>query len=285
MFILPYDDINPTRRKPYLTWFIIGLNVAVYVYLYWFLVPGAGNEQVQELFKQYQGCRPEVLFQQILRMPAGETYKTLFFFNYGLVPQNITTSNWQITNFLTSMFLHGGIGHLAGNMLFLWITGDNLEDRFGHVTYLAFYVFCGFVAAATQIAMQPGACVPMVGASGAIAGVMGAYMVLFPRSKIKVFFFVFPIFGPAWFLIDAIWWLGLWILFQFFYEFASQAPGGVAHWAHIGGFAAGVLVALIGRYSGFVEGGVAPEVIREQNRGGGFPRDRRWPGSGPGRRR
>jgi membrane associated rhomboid family serine protease len=278
MFFLPYDDINPTRRVPLFTYLLIALNVAAYVYLYWVLVPGADVEAIDALKRQYDGCSLNQVLSQVRRMSVPEVYQTLFFFEYGLVPRNITAGNWQIDNFFTSMFLHGGLAHLAGNMLFLWITGDNLEDRFGYVSFIALYLLCGLAAAITQIVMNPAACIPMVGASGAIAGVMGAYMVLFPRSKIKVFYILFPIIIPGVLLIDAIWWLGLWILFQFVYEFASQSPGGVAHWAHIGGFAAGFLIALLSRTSGFVRGGVDPEARKRWEYGG------RGRGQGRGRR-
>ena len=139
---------------------------------------------------------------------------------------------------LTSMFLHGGWLHLAGNMLFLWIFGDNVEDRFGHVGYLAFYLACGVGAALAHVALAPASTVPVVGASGAIAGVMGAYLVMFPTARITTAFTLGLVFVrrvPAWLLL-----LG-WLARQFFLSPSS----GVAWVAHVGGFVIGALVALV----------------------------------------
>jgi membrane associated rhomboid family serine protease len=140
------------------------------------------------------------------------------------------------------MFLHGGWMHLLGNMLFLWIFGDNLEDEMGHLPYLAFYLLSGIAAGALQVASDPNSPVPMVGASGAIAGVMGAYLLLFPKARVDVFFFfiiffrVFPV--PAWIM------LGIWFALQVGSGVMVRAEdGGVAHWAHAGGFVAGLVLA------------------------------------------
>ncbi len=276
MFFFPYNDINPTERLSVVTWLLITVNAGAFIYLYWILMPNADVEQLKALSQSYQGCRPEALSTSG-RLSVNQMFRLLFFMEYGLVPGNISTESWQVNNVLTSMFLHGSLTHLIGNMVFLWITGDNLEDRFGYIPFTLFYLFCGFAAAATQVAMNPDACVPMVGASGAIAGTMGAYMVLFPRGKIKALFILFP-FIITTILIDAIWWLGLWFLFQFAYEFSATGPGGVAHWAHIGGFTAGLLIALIARYTGFVEAGVSPGGRRTPRQERDWHRDshRRW---------
>src|SRR5205085_6716468 len=137
-----------------------------------------------------------------------------------------------------SMFLHGSILHIAGNMLFLWIFGNNIEDRMGWIGYPIFYVVAGLVAAATQFAVQPSSTVPVVGASGAIAGVMGSYLVLFPRVRIRTLFIIVII--PLIRDIPAVWLLGFWFVLQFF----TSPSSGVAWMAHVGGFLFGVLVTL-----------------------------------------
>jgi len=139
----------------------------------------------------------------------------------------------------TSMFLHGGWLHLGGNMLFLWVFGDNIEDRFGHVGYLLFYLVAGAIAVASQVAISPGSEAPIIGASGAIAGVLGAYAVLYSRSRINTLFF----FGIAFVArVPALYLLGGWLLFQVFVGAATGTAGsGVAYFAHIGGFTAGAL--------------------------------------------
>jgi membrane associated rhomboid family serine protease len=166
---------------------------------------------------------------------------------FGLVP---AAFSWVAV--LTSMFLHGGLLHFGANMLYLWIFGDNVEDRMGHGRFLVFYVLCGVAAALAQTAMVPDSIIPMVGASGAIAGVMGAYLVLYPRSRIvtllPIFFFIQLVEVPA------IFFLGLWFLLQFVSGVGSIASatggepaGGVAFWAHIAGFVAGVSGVLVFR--------------------------------------
>jgi len=147
---------------------------------------------------------------------------------------------------LTSMFMHGGIGHIGGNMLYLWIFGNNVEHRFGHVLFMAFYLLSGLVGSVAQIAVDPSGVIPNLGASGAIAGVMGAYLILFPRNKVNAVFFVTIISVPA-FLV-----LGMWGAMQFMSGFGSitggaSATGGVAYMAHVGGFVAGLVIALVVR--------------------------------------
>ena len=170
-----------------------------------------------------------------------------FILYFGLVP---AAFSWVAV--LTSMFLHGGLLHFGANMLYLWIFGDNVEDRMGHGRFLAFYVLCGVAAALAQTAMVPDSIIPMVGASGAIAGVMGAYLVLYPRSRIvtllPIFFFIQLVEVPA------IFFLGIWFFLQFVSGIGSIASaaggepaGGVAFWAHIAGFVAGVSGVLVFR--------------------------------------
>ncbi len=144
---------------------------------------------------------------------------------------------------VSSMFMHGGFGHLFGNLLYLWIFGDNVEHRFGHGAFLAFYLVSGLAASAAQIALDPASVIPNLGASGAISGVLGAYLVLFPRNRVHAIFFFRIVAIPA---VLAI---GVWIAFQFVNGIgsiaAAQQTGGVAYGAHIGGFFAGALLALI----------------------------------------
>lgn len=138
-------------------------------------------------------------------------------------------------NFLSSMFMHGSIGHIAGNMLFLWIFGDNLENLLGHLRFALFYIVCGFAAAFAQIAMDSGSIIPMLGASGAISGVLGGYVLLFPKRQVRAIIFNFLTTVPA---IAAI---GIWIVYQLVLGYLSPAgQGGVAYAAHIGGFIAGI---------------------------------------------
>ena len=208
--MFPIRDHNPSGRTPYVTLALIVINVAVFL-LYWLTLP---NERA-----------------------IGE-----FFYHWGLVPAFVTEGHdWH--GILTSMFLHGGWMHLFGNMLFLYIFGDNLEDEMGHLPFLLFYLVSGLAAAALQIFADPWSNIPMVGASGAIAGVMGAYLLLYPRAKVDVLFFfivffrVFPI--PAWIMLGV--WLGLQV---FGGVMANPDESGVAHWAHTGGFFAGLVLAL-----------------------------------------
>ena len=152
---------------------------------------------------------------------------------------------------LSAMFMHGGWGHIAGNMLYLWIFGDNVEHRFGTARFVLFYLASGVAATLTQVAMQPDGLVPNLGASGAIAGVLGAYLVLFPRNRVNAVFFFRVVSVPAVLV------LGLWIALQFFNQWgataATEETGGVAYGAHIGGFLAGMALALVLRATGTTE--------------------------------
>jgi membrane associated rhomboid family serine protease len=208
--MFPIRDHNPSGRTPYVTWALIAVNIAVFVG-YWPFMPS-------------------------------ERALAMFYDDWGLVPAYVTEGHdWH--GLFTSMFLHGGWMHLAGNMLFLWIFGDNLEDRMGHLPFAAFYLASGLAAGALQIAADPYSRIPMVGASGAIAGVMGGYLLLFPRARVDVFFFFIIFFRilpvPAWLM------LGFWFGLQLVNGVLSPTDqGGVAHWAHAGGFVAGLVLAL-----------------------------------------
>ena len=165
-----------------------------------------------------------------------------FIFQHGLIAREF---RWEAL--LTSMFLHGSWMHFLGNMLFLWIFGDNVEARLGHVRFVLFYLLCGVAAALAQVWMNPASPVPMVGASGAIAGVMGAYFVMYPHSRILA---VVPLFIFMEIIeVPAVFFLGLWFLMQFFSGVGSMAvgaqAGGIAFWAHVAGFAAGVALVFL----------------------------------------
>ena len=205
--MFPLRDHNPSGRKPFVTWLLIAVNVGIFLSYY----PMGTEDSIYNLF-----------------------------YTYGLVPRYLE-SGFAYGTLISHMFLHGGWMHLAGNMLFLYIFGDNLEDEMGHLGFIGFYVLCGLVAAFAQIVLDENSGVPMVGASGAIAGVMGGYLLLYPKAKIDVlfifiiFFRVFTI--PAWIVLLV--WIGLQLTSGF--SLASSGDG-VAYWAHVGGFGAGLVV-------------------------------------------
>jgi membrane associated rhomboid family serine protease len=183
----------------------------------------------------------------IIELAQGQGLKE-FIYLYGLVPARYAepqiaayfTTGQQVLPFLTFIFLHGGFLHLLGNMWFLYIFGDNVEDRLGHLRYLVFYLMCGLASGATHLVLNWHSNIPTIGASGAIAGVMGAYLVLYPRARVLA---VFPIFFLPYFAeIPALFFLGIWFLFQFLSAAVTAGKaGGVAWWAHIGGFAFGIV--------------------------------------------
>jgi membrane associated rhomboid family serine protease len=204
--VIPLRDVIPTRTTPYVTIGLVAINVLVFLYQF-----SLGSDV------------------------------NAFVLAFGLVPAEFS---W--INVFTSMFLHGGFLHVGGNMLYLWIFGDNVEDRMGHGRFLAFYLLCGTAAALGQTLTVPDSIVPMVGASGAVAGIMGAYFVLYPHSRIvtlvPLFIFIQIIEVPA------IFFLGIWFVMQLLSGVGSIAAateghpaGGVAFWAHIAGFAAGIV--------------------------------------------
>ncbi len=165
-----------------------------------------------------------------------------FILKWSFVPSRfLANPGGQLITIVTAMFMHAGWAHLLGNMLFLWIFGDNVEDRFGHSRYLIFYLFCGVIANFTQLAFTAHSDIPNLGASGAIAGVLGAYILLFPEERIRVYLFGIIVPLPAWAM------LGFWIVMQLFSGIAgittAAQTGGVAYLAHIGGFASGLILA------------------------------------------
>ncbi|WP_304619492.1 rhomboid family intramembrane serine protease [Paracoccus sediminilitoris] len=205
--MFPIRDHNPSSVRPVVTWALIAINVAMYV----------------------------------LTWPGSETGSTIWAY-LALYPVAITHN--QLTyGLLTHMFLHAGLMHLAGNMLFLWIFGDNLEEQMGRLRFLGFYLLAGLVAAGAQIAAAPLSDIPMVGASGAIAGVLGGYLLMFPRARVDILV-IFVVFFKV-FTLPACVMLGLWFALQMLGGFTVDGSGGgVAYWAHAGGFLAGVVLAL-----------------------------------------
>jgi len=211
--MFPFSDDNPSSLTPIVTWSLIAACVAVFL---WQLALGdTGNRAIFGF-----GMIPARLFGGA-ELPVG-------------IPTVAPTMT-----VLTSMFMHGGIMHLGGNMLFLWIFGDNVEDSMGHSRYLVFYVVCGIAAAMTQAWIDPNSTIPMIGASGAISGVLGAYLVLHPQATVRTLiilgYFVTVMHIPAIIV------LGVWFAMQFFSATVSPSDvGGVAFWAHVGGFVAGM---------------------------------------------
>jgi membrane associated rhomboid family serine protease len=214
--MFPISDDNPSHIRPIVTYVVIGICVIVFL---WQLSLGAKEG--------------EAVIYQLGMIPA-----RLFGYK-DLNPDLASVPAWATV--VTSMFMHGGFMHLGGNMLFLWIFGDNVEDCMGHVRFAAFYVLCGAAAALTQSVLNPHSEIPMVGASGAISGVLGAYLLLHPWATVRVIIFIGILFWIA--HVPALMVLGFWFLAQLFN--AAVAPPdvpGVAFWAHVGGFVAGLVL-------------------------------------------
>jgi membrane associated rhomboid family serine protease len=224
--MFPYRDDNPTLATPVVTFLIILANVVV-----WVAVQGMGTEPNLSRSVCELGLIPGEFLGRLpdgFRVPLGPTTACV-----------LGEDRSWITP-LSSMFLHGGWFHLIGNMWFLWVFGNNVEDSMGHFRFLAFYILCGLAAAATQTYMNPSSAIPMVGASGAISGVMGAYIVLYPRVRVHMLvilgFFITRIVVPAYLM------LGYWFVIQLLGGSMSREAGGVAFWAHAGGFIAGAIL-------------------------------------------
>ena len=217
--MIPLKDMTPRRSVPVVTLLLIAANVIVFAH------------------------------QMLLPPAAGD----LLIRTYGLVPAKIAlalagrhyTLAQALLPFFTCMFLHGGFLHIIGNMLFLWVFGGNVEDSLGHVPYLVFYIVCGIASGISEVAFSWGSHIPSIGASGAISGVLGAYIVFFPRSRILTLIPLFIIWFTA--RIPAVIFIGLWFLAQFLSGIGSLGAvnsGGIAWWAHVGGFLVGLLWAL-----------------------------------------
>lgn len=229
--MFPIRDDNPHYLTPYVTYTIVVINV-----LAWFFIQGFGSEPSISRSLCQLGLLPGELLQLA---PAGTTIQ--------VGPNTLCkiTDNASWVPILSHMFLHGGWMHIIGNMWFLWIFGNNVEDSMGHFRFANFYLLCGFAAAGLQIMSNPSSVIPMVGASGAIGGVMGAYVLLYPR--VTVHLLIWLGFFVTTFAVPAFWMLGYWFFIQLIGGFSSlgRAEGGIAFWAHIGGFVAGALLVLI----------------------------------------
>jgi membrane associated rhomboid family serine protease len=245
--MFPIHDDNPTHRPPLVTVALIAACILIY---FWqvSLGPQGGAAAVYSF-----GFIPALLFTDAALPP-----------DLAVIPASATL--------LTSMFLHGGFMHLAGNMLFLWVFGNNIEDVCGHARFLAFYLACGVVAAFAQALPNPGSEIPMIGASGAISGVLGAYLLLFPHARVHVLIW----FGLVWLrTIPAGWLLGFWFVFQLLSGvWSDPSQPGVAFWAHIGGFVAGMALIFLFRDRRFKIGGGRRAGVRGRSR---IPRTRSGP--------
>ncbi|SEW25711.1 Membrane associated serine protease, rhomboid family [Cognatiyoonia koreensis] len=206
--MLPIRDHNPSETVPYVTYVLIALNVGIF------------------------------LFMSVLA--TSEQALGYIYYHFGMIPVRISMGEGY-SGLVTAIFLHGGFMHLAGNMLFLWIFGDNLEDKMGPVVFALFYMVCGVGANIAQFALEPGSPVPTVGASGAIAGVMGGYILLFPKAKVDIFIYFVVFFRilplPAWIM------LGVWFGLQLF-NTINGTEAGIAYMAHAAGFVIGALLTL-----------------------------------------
>ena len=213
--MIPIKDENPKKNVPFINFIFIIANIVVYVY-----------------------------------QPASEQMIRSFYNTYGLIPNNFMQAlqgDWQqslsiLQPLFTSLFVHGGFMHLAGNMLFLWVFGDNIEYAVGHINYIFFYIFCGIAATLTQVFIEPNSIIPIVGASGAISGVMGAYVLKYPKNQVTTIFIIFIFIKII--KMPAIYLLGFWFLFQVlqgYFSLGQETLGGVAWFAHIGGFLSGII--------------------------------------------
>ncbi len=237
--MIPIRDENPHFLTPYATYGLVAINV-----LAWFLIQGFGGEPALSQSVCTLGLVPGELLQSVApgtATPIGP--------NLACVVTD--TPSWQ--SLFIHMFLHGGWMHLIGNLWFLWIFGNNVEDSMGHFRFVVFYLLCGLAAAAIQMASNPTSGVPMVGASGAIGGVMGAYVLLYPRVKVHMLLWLG--FYVTTFELAAMWMLGYWFVVQLIGGVGSLGAtgGGVAFWAHVGGFVAGAVLVWFFKVEEYVE--------------------------------
>jgi membrane associated rhomboid family serine protease len=222
--MIPISDSPPRHRFPWVTIVLIAANVAVFVFEL-----GMGSRELERWVQSVGAIPVEILSGRDLPPPApvpGVVWVTL----------------------VTSMFVHGGFLHIGSNMLYLWVFGDNVEDAFGHVTYFVFYFVAGILASLTHVFFNANSTVPSVGASGAIAGVLGAYLILFPHAHVRTLIFLGPFI--TWPRVSAVLLIGFWFLTQLVaglasLEVSTEQTSGVAFWAHIGGFVAGLVLALL----------------------------------------
>jgi len=243
--VIPVHDINPLRRTPWVTYGLIAINVVVLL-LTPGMLPGSLPQPVticrQQAFDDHYGAIPRELVKNrpLNHVVTGQEVNTAQ--GPACVIAHPGYHKIPVLSVLTAMFVHAGWLHLLGNMLFLLIFGNNVEDRFGKVPYLIFYLACGYVAAYGFALVHPGSVGPLIGASGAIAGVLGAYLALFPRARVwslVPFLFFIPLRIPAWLV------LGMWFVLQWAYSVGGVAgAGGVAYVAHVFGFLTGLLIGL-----------------------------------------
>ncbi|MFH1941916.1 MAG: rhomboid family intramembrane serine protease [bacterium] len=221
--MIPIKDDNPTYAFPIITILLILGNAAVYAYQ-WTLGPES------QAFVYRMGTIP---------------WEITHFSEYPSLPPHFQSDIPNVLTLFTSMFVHGGVFHLLGNMLYLWIFGDNVEALLGHGRFFLFYVCCGLAATLTHVMIDPNSTMPMVGASGAISGVLGAYFMRFPRAKVHVLIFFFFIIRVV--RVSALFVLGFWFIMQVFSGFGSlgMQGGGVAWFAHIGGFVVGMVLVFL----------------------------------------
>jgi membrane associated rhomboid family serine protease len=210
MFFFPFSDDNPSNSRPIICYFLVG--ICSFIFL-------------------WQSTLPQDLSNQAI-------------YSFGVIPSSLLGNNYVYLpasfTLITSMFMHGGWMHLIGNMLYLWIFGDNIEDSLGSLKFIIFYIICGTVAAFTQAIIDPNSNIPMIGASGAIAGVLGAYLMLYPKANVNVLFWIFIFIQVV--KVPAFIILGIWIVGQFFDAGGSSSSSGVAYFAHIGGFLTGMIL-------------------------------------------
>ncbi len=212
--LIPIKDDNPSYRNPYVAYGLLALNVLVF------------------------------LFQLMIQMSGDRALYSYFISRYALVPAQIFQGSIisSIIPFFSSIFMHGSLLHLGSNLLYLWIFADNIESELGHFKFLLFYLLCGVGASLTQVAIDWNSTIPIIGASGAISGVLGGYYLRFPRARVAVVFFIFIFFQIVWIPAKIV--LGIWFFFQIFSGLASVGTqgGGVAWFAHIGGFIVGIVL-------------------------------------------
>ena len=259
--MIPIRDANPAARRPYVTWLFIALNIALF--LLWQPrgacddVSGSISQACAEeiAFTYCHGAIPEELtsFRPMSDLPVDSPQER----DARILQELRCPEKGVLGSLFTSMFLHGGLVHLGGNMLYLWIFGNNVEDRMGRLVYPLFYLLGGVTAAYAHVATDPSSATPLIGASGAISAVLGAYLVIWPHARVTtlvIFVFITAIELPAAIV------LGLWFILQTLQGVGSlgvDVSGGVAWWAHIGGFAFGAIVAWL-----FFRRPTEPEVVR-----------------------
>ncbi|MGI8696289.1 MAG: rhomboid family intramembrane serine protease [Mycobacteriales bacterium] len=232
--VIPIHDRNPTRRVPIVTYALIAANAVVFLISP--IVRGTASGQaacrIQGFYLHWGALPEELTTNQALPYTLGRAAGPGLCFK---VARNY--DKWPALSALTSMFVHSGWVHLLGNMLFLWVFGNNVEDRFGRVRFLFFYLAVGMAAAYSFAFTRPDSQAPLVGASGAIAGVLGAYLVLYPRARVTSLLVIVPVRLPAWVVLAA------WFILQAFDAYGAGADAGVAYLVHVFGFGFGVIVA------------------------------------------